>query len=653
MVDFVQLQEIMKERLEQDRAVQIIDVTGPTLDAVINDAATLLNVPVRRLVYEVAERGSSGLLGIGKKEWHIQAYEKLVVSKKVVGEDLLEEEEGENISYIENKDGEVFVHLHTSGEAMLKATQPQGYGQKATESMAYRLLNDKKVLNINKDAIKKIIRDAEGKYVTVGEYEHLSYNDSVVRTEISENEMHAYMMVKDPEEGGADLSYETYLTIFKNNRIVYGVKEDVLDAFVDKPIYNERVEIAEGSSPQNGRDAYIDYKFETDQNKVRLKEGRNGKIDFKELNIIQNVLANQELAVRVPAQEGTQGETVTGRWIPATNGRDITLPVGMNVHADEDGDTIISDINGQVVISGGLINVEPVLSIAGDVNMKTGNIDFLGTVFVKGNIEDGFSVKAAGNIEVNGTVAKSELDAQGDIMIHQGINGKGGGRIHAGKSLWARFIENANIETGDMVIVQDGILNSNVSAYTRISVQGKRASIMGGRLSASEEINAKVLGNSTTGTETILEVGFDPKSKAELDKLQAIRASIEKQLENVTLDMQTLINIKKQRKTLPEEKEATLQELIANRTNLDSELTKTMEGIRKIQEFLATLKTRGKVSASVKVYPGVKIVIRDVSDEVKTEYKAVTFILENGLIRVTKYEEPDESVKKELDGYTS
>ena len=31
MVDFVELQEIMKYRLEQDRAVQSIEVTGPTL----------------------------------------------------------------------------------------------------------------------------------------------------------------------------------------------------------------------------------------------------------------------------------------------------------------------------------------------------------------------------------------------------------------------------------------------------------------------------------------------------------------------------------------------------------------------------------------------------------------------------------------------
>jgi len=45
--------------------------------------------------------------------------------------------------------------------------------------------------------------------------------------------------------------------------------------------------------------------------------------------------------------------------------------------------------------------------------------------------------------------------------------------------------------------------------------------------------------------------------------------------------------------------------------------------------------------------------IRDEKEDVRTDYKAVTFILENGLIRASKYEEPDEIAKKGLDGYSS
>jgi uncharacterized protein (DUF342 family) len=148
-------------------------------------------------------------------------------------------------------------------------------------------------------------------------------------------------------------------------------------------------------------------------------------------------------------------------------------------------------------------------------------------------------------------------------------------------------------------------------------------------------------------------VGFDPKSKTELDQLSAAKEAAEKELEDIKLNLQTLINIKKQRKSLPEDKEASMKELMDRRQILMGDLKKAEEGILRVQELLNGLRTRGRVSASSKVYPGVRILIRDARDDVRNEYRAVTFILENGLIRVTKYEEPDDTVKKGPDGYTT
>jgi len=653
MVDFAQLQEVLAERLEQDRAVQIIDVSGPTLEAALADAAALLDTSIRHLEYEIVERGSPGMLGMGKKEWRLQCYQKVILSKKDQGMGLLEEELADQGPVVEDRDGEVFVHFTSEGDAMIKVTAPSGNGRKASEVYAIQYLNDRKALEVNQTHVVKIVREAAGEYVKVGTYERHSYNDSVVRTEISDGEMQAFMQVTPPGEGGADISFEAYMSAFKASKIAHGVKEDLLREFIDKPEYNEKILIAEGTKAKDGKDAYIEYYFETDQSKVRLKEGSNGKIDFKELNIIQNVTENQPLAKKIPPEQGVPGSTVVGKWLPATNGKDITLPVGNNTHVNEEGDTILADINGQALVISGLVNVEPVFTVNGDVNLKTGNIIFLGTVIVSGNVEDGFSIKASGNIEIHGTVAKSELDAEGDIIINQGVNGKGGGRIQAGKSLWARFIENANIKAGDMVIVSDGIINSYVDAQNRIVCQGKRAAIMGGKLRAGEEINAKTLGNPTSGTETICEVGFDPKSKEELDKLHEEKNNIEKQLEELNRNILSLVNLKKQRKTLPEDKEASLQEMMDNRNVLVTEQQKNAERTQEIQTILNSLKVRGRVSASTKVYPGVRVVIRDTIDDVRTEYKAATFVLENGLIRVTKYEEPDEAAKKGPDGHTT
>jgi len=652
MIDFIQLQKIVKEHLEQDRAIRAVEASGPTLEAAVNEAAAMLDTSVRRLEYEIIERGSAGFMGAGKKDWVIRAYEHALVKKVVLSEEGLSEEAAADAPVIIDKDGNAFVQRWPNG-VFLKVTPPAGKGKKATQTQALHALSAKDITEFDTDLVNKLVDEAEGRYIKVAEYEHKMQNDSMGSITVDDNEMKVTLIVTPPGEGGCDMTLEAYNSLLVQNRVYNGVKEEFLAEFADDPVYREQVEVAEGIRPINGKDAYIKYNFETDQTKISLKEGANGKVNFKELNIIQNVVADQILATKIPPEDGIDGKTVTGKLLPSKAGNDIPLPLGSNVRASDDEDAILANINGQVIVANGKINVEPVLTIEGDVNLKTGNIIFLGTVIIGGNVEDGFSVKADGNIEVKGTVSKAELDAEGDIIIYQGINGKGGGKIRSGRSLWSRFIENANIDAGNMVVVTDGIINSYVDAGKSIVCMGKRANIMGGRLRAKEEISANVLGNPTSGTETICEVGFDPKSKVELERLMGIKAASTEELETLKLDLQTLINTKKQRKTLPEEKEAYMQELMERRQILTEELKKVDERIFKIQEYMNSLQAHGKVSAAKKVCPGVKIMIRDVKEDVRTDYRAATFILEEGLIRATKYEEPDELAQKGLDGYSS
>ncbi|MFQ3547363.1 MAG: FapA family protein, partial [Termitinemataceae bacterium] len=498
MVDFVQLQKRIKERLERDRSISTIEVESSTLEEAVANAATLLGISVRKVEYEIIERGKSGFLGTGSKPWRIRAYEKKEVEAVMPELEFGSPELASSIPVLEDKDGKVFVHLWSDG-AYLKVTAPVGKGRRASEKQAFEALNSRAVNDIDRDLVAQTVRDAAGEYVRVGSFIQNPANDAIITVDIADQEMKAYIYVTPPGPGGCDLSTETIISFLRNNRVIFGINEEVLQEFTDSPKYKEMVLVAEGTKPVNGRDAYIQYNFETDQSKVRLKEGANGKVDFKELNIIQNVVEGQPLARKIPAERGVPGKTVTGKVIPAKNGKDIPLPLGKNVHVADDQMTIVADLNGQVILIGGKINVEPVYTVQGDVNLRTGNIIFLGTVIITGNVEDGFSVKAAGNIEVHGTVEKAELDAEGDIIVHQGITGKSSGFVRAGKSIWARFIENAIVEAGNMVVVSDGIINSQVDAEKRIICQGKRANIVGGHLRASEEIHAKVLGSPVSG----------------------------------------------------------------------------------------------------------------------------------------------------------
>ena len=454
-----------------------------------------LQVPLARIEYEVLERGNAGIMGLGSKPWRVKTY---VAAKKQEMEmpDSSFDDGGaafEAADVVKDVDAECFVRLSSDG-ALLKVTAALGHGKKATERMAIDKLEAKAVHDYDQNLIKEAIRQAAGEYVKVGEYISNPVNDAIVTIDITDQEMKAYAILAPPGPGGADISKESLLSFLRNNRVVFGVIDSALQEIEDRPRYREPLLVAEGAKVVNGRDAAVVFNFETDKSKMRLKEASDGRVNFKELGLIQNVVAGQPLARKNPPEQGQAGRTVTGKVLPARNGKDIPPPSGRNVHMGDDGITLIADINGQVTFIGGKINVEEILTVQGDVSIKTGNVMFLGTVIIFGNVEDGFSVKASGNVEVRGNVGKSEVIAEGDIVIHQGVNAKSGGLVQAGKNVWAKFVENAFVEAGENIIVSDGIINTTAVANKKIICQGKRASIVGGRYRACEEINAKSLG---------------------------------------------------------------------------------------------------------------------------------------------------------------
>lgn len=654
-VGLAQVQELMRRYLDDDREKTSVAAEGVTLEEALRSAAIQLDCPVTSLDFEVVEKGVPGTLGLGRKPWKIRAY-KGSVKKKVAaaedsfGEGILSEDFGADLEP-KDRDGEVFVRLSSEG-VLLKVTAPVGRGRRATEKAAMDRLHERGIHDIDEPLVREVVRLASGEYVPVGSFIMNPANDALMTVEVGDQDMKAYVMLTAPGPGGCDLSAESILSFLRNNKIVYGIKEDVLQELEDRPRYRELILVAEGSRPQNGRDAYMQFNFSVDKTEIHLKESADGRVNFKELGLIQNVVAGQPLARKVPAENAIPGRTVTGKILPARNGKDIPLPLGKNVRVSEDGVTVLAEINGQVTYIGGKINVEEVFTVQGDVNLKSGNVMFLGTVLVQGNVEDGFIVKASGNIEVHGNVGKSELVAEGDIIVHQGITGKSGGSIQAGKNVWAKFIENAKVEAGESVIVSDGIVNSDVTANKKIICQGKRAAIVGGHYRACEEINTKTLGSPVGGTETICEVGYDPKSKARMDQLNQQLSPLRRQIEEMDKNISTLQALKKQRKTLPEEKEAILQESMAKRAEVAQEAAALAKEIESIQTYLSNLKTRGKVSVSGKAHPGVKIFIKDVSEELKIDQKGITFYLDNMMIKKTKYEElDDESVRRGPDAY--
>ena len=78
---------------------------------------------------------------------------------------------------------------------------------------------------------------------------------------------------------------------------------------------------------------------------------------------------------------------------------------------------------GQVVIKGETISVLAIYEINGDLTMKIGNVEFLGTVLIHGSINGEFKVKAGADVVIDGVLDGGEVIAGGNVTIKDGIIG--------------------------------------------------------------------------------------------------------------------------------------------------------------------------------------------------------------------------------------
>lgn len=652
MVTIDQIRRDLTAQYKIDSELHNVEVNATTIEEALQDASVQLDAKTTDLQYEVIERGNSGFLGFGKKPWKLRIYQDpatIIKAKKANGEWV----DGVGVvekQVIESKDA-VFYVRHFDAGIFLKVILPVGEGAPVDKNYALDVIKRPDTISVDEALIDKYISEGtEGEYKEVGQYKHLTNADAVVAVDISKDEMHAMIVVDAPSMSGADASFDQIVNALKVQGVTAGINDDKIKEFVDNPIYSAPYEAASAVLPVDGTDSYFDYKFETDMSKLKAQESEQGDINFKELNRIQNVVKGQVLAIHMEATRGKGGKTVVGHYLEAKDGKVLPYQLGTNVEMANDDKSVVASVDGQVLLVNNKITVEPMLNLDA-VNIKSGNINFLGTVVVRGNVEDGFSVKASGDIDIGGTVGKCNIEADGNIIIHQGVFGKNEGTIKGGKSVWVKFVQDMTIEVEENLIATDSLMNCDVTAMKNIVVYGKKAQITGGNLFATEEICARTLGSAGGGATTTLTVGVDPRAKKELDSLTEKQKELVSELESIDLDIGTLENQRKMRKTLPKDKEENLEKLMVRKGEIISESDGITVKVNELQARLNDLKAVGKVKIEGITYPGTNIYVRDVLDKIQSEVKACTFYYEDAFAKRAKYEKPSLDVSKGPEGY--
>jgi len=300
--------------------------------------------------------------------------------------------------------------------------------------------------------------------------------------------------------------------------ITYGIMQDQLHRIVEQKLFNKWVRVATGQAPVHGKDGCLKFHFSSEGSPVNLTEDNSGRVNIKDMNLIQNVKKGDVLCELIPPDPGKNGISVEGKPIAAIEGKSEILPGGKNVEITQEGAVLVASIDGMVVRDGAKIHVEPILVVE-KVNASTGNIRFNGTVIVTGEVSDGYEIHALEDVSIATSLGQVVISAGGSIAITGGIFGHKKGMLSAGNNITAKFIQDTSVEAKQNINVEDYILNSHVTAGGYVALKSGKGWIAGSTISSGLWIFAYAIGVEGTPPSTNLIIGHDPYLIEERERL--------------------------------------------------------------------------------------------------------------------------------------
>ncbi|MES0491431.1 MAG: FapA family protein, partial [Leptospirales bacterium] len=608
-----------------------VEIYADSLQEALKIASDTILAPIGELEYEIHQRGSSGFFGMARTPYKITIRKSKELTDKWSSEleDLnVSLENGKKFNEFGEEvepdvDGRSIIRIYSTG-VFIKVIPPKGQGQPESLERASEYIHKAGIFELDKHAVEKAIKQSTGEPVKIASFKPRDGADSSMTIDIAPDEMEATVLVSAPRPGGRHLMVKDVVNALKKSGVVYGFQNEGIEEALDNDKYGVSFVAATGDPVVNGKDGFVDYKVRIEK-KIEFKEDESGRIDFLAKDLIENVVQGQVLAELIEPEKGQNGQTIFNKILPAKDGHPTEMKPGKGTILSEDGRQVLAEKNGQVVYIAQRINVEENYVIGGDVGLDTGNIMFLGSVTVRGSVSDNMEVKAAGNIEVAGSVQKAHMEAEGDIIVRQGIQGRDGAVIESTTgSAYAKFIQNTELHVEKDVIVQEGVLHSKIHAGSKVICNGKRAQIVGGEIMAGEEVRVKQLG-AQASTPTLVTVGTNPKILAQIQQLETIKLQAREKLDKIEQNIRTLTTQKSAAgEGFAQSKEEMLQKMIGAQEKLTERLKEAESEILQLTEYMTMLASSGKVHVEKTMFPGVKIIINGAEFNVNDEYNHVT-----------------------------
>ena len=372
--------------------------------------------------------------------------------------------------------------------------------------------------------------------------------------------------------------------------------------------------MASGYAAIDGENGTVKNLFDTDKKLVPRKL-EDGSVDYRDLGLIVNVKMNDLICEITPETQGEEGMNVYGQVIAPRPGRPPLIPQGVNTVLSADGTKLFAADSGNLVYKGGRFNVETTFQISSDIDVKTGSIDFLGDVVIKGSVQEGYTVTAGKSITVLGMVTGATLTAQGDITVKNGV---------FASTVQSQY-GNINIAIGENdTITTRGNLTSTSLVGCRIKIEGdldctkSPGALVGGDCSVMGKFAVAQLGHKSY-TPTVVSVGSTTNLLLEMDSLEKQCTAIDEYIEKINTSIEFLQGKKRNGEKLDAEKEAYISSAIRLKVQKGMDKKPLRARIEEIQRIINAKETLS-VRVTKCVYPNVRINLNSFTTTTSAEY---------------------------------
>lgn len=358
---------------------------------------------------------------------------------------------------------------------------------------------------------------------------------------VSEDRIKAWLYLSEPSGGTEKYKVDTLLDMLREEGVTAGYLMPRLVAMAKKGVYQREILVAEGKEVVEGSDGYYEYLFDTENFSGAPKILEDGSVDYGSMNVLQSVQVGGKLAEYHEAVGGEDGFTVDGMILKSKPVRELQPLRGRSI--ERRGNAYFAKAAGKVEVKAGNIDIRTVHEVHGDVDLSTGRIEFFGDVVISGNVSTGVLIRAGRNLVIEGTVECAELFAGGDIVLKRGVQGNMKGKVRARGNVFANFIEQCEVNA-EINVEANYILNANVTAGGKVTVKGKKGSIIGGKVFALQGVTAFNLGNAVE-VRTIVCAGYEREVYEKHLKMPEKQKEISSRLRDILERMNFLIKQKK------------------------------------------------------------------------------------------------------------